>query len=1299
MALRIRRGLSSDRTSITPEEGEFLYTTDTYEVYIGDGTTPGGNPLYTLSGLGGIGLTDLSATTPLSYDNATGVFSIQIASATQSGYLSNTNWLTFNNKQDALTLTTTGISGAATLIGNTLNIPIYGAGGSGSGSVTTVSVVSANGLAGTVANATTTPAITLSTTITGLLKGNGTAISAATAGTDYQAPLSGTGLVVSSGGTISYITNNSTNWDTAYTNRITSLTTTGSSGAATLSSNTLNIPNYTAAGLGAVSTSRLISTTTPLQGGGDLSADRTLSILQATTSQSGYLSSTDWTTFNNKQAALSGTGIVKSTSGTISYLTDNSSDWNTAFGWGNHASAGYLTSSLAATTYTPLTRTLTINGVGYDLSANRSWTISTGASNLDGLSDVVIASVAYGDILQYTTSNQWENVNLSALISVGANNGLSFSGGDVILGGELDIDTTIATYNTTTSTQRSLSFTAGSTAFSSPGAGPVKVTETTANAPGRSALYVGANDNHATLVEGKGAPVTTAPTYKYERSSANLLKNATIYSKAKQGLGLYTYVDSNETYTSVSRYATPSIPAVLIEKSTGLIDSTIANGINPISNSDIFEGNQLFNLLSLRLSRSGTTSNFVNYYGVEMSFESVIGGTSNIVQLSNLRAYSTGGEYSNFSITTRISDAVVDGSTVTINDEYTGLTLSGNGILYLPGYETGFTVFRDMLSPNINPTTGGIISIDSIYGDVLKPQVKYGDNIELTIIDEAGTATSSVVANIIVGYSLKRIRITNPGSGYVTAPSVTIAAPPYGGTLPPVGYGWTTGVTATGNATLTSTGEVDFIKLSNSGTRYTTIPSVTIAAPPSGVTATAVAEFGVGEVLAVVISSPGAGYTSGKTRAIITNQTYNGDLPIALLGIGQGGKVIKSSINLDYLLNPNQSAPFGTGSTLLHNTLIAATGYTFGITAASVEVTAASTISLITNDSGNRIYRNSYSVPASNSYNTEGISSVTDIQSSLANSILEQSVYNGSGTFETGSKFSYHGYNSTLARDIEIYAANSADASGTYFSGAQIALGLTYNADYSYVAYAPKSISQGLSGFTWGTSGDGSVFVNILSTLQTTNYTATYPTELGGKHSIVASGYYEDTLTGTYVSSIEANATEEGGIFRGIQLKTTSDFSPLLGTSSISIDSLGIYIKPETLGATGSVLTVGGSSGLVTYTTLSAVATSGDYADLTGTPTIPTNLDDLADVSAASPTNGQVLSYNTSASAWQAVTFSASGLTLRTNTVANGSQTILDLKQGTNITIADDGVGGVTISSSGGSGGVGLDSVFMLMGA
>ena len=59
------------------------------------------------------------------------------------------------------------------------------ASGGGSGTVTSVSVASANGFAGTVATSTTTPVITISTSITGMLKGNGTAISAATAGTDF----------------------------------------------------------------------------------------------------------------------------------------------------------------------------------------------------------------------------------------------------------------------------------------------------------------------------------------------------------------------------------------------------------------------------------------------------------------------------------------------------------------------------------------------------------------------------------------------------------------------------------------------------------------------------------------------------------------------------------------------------------------------------------------------------------------------------------------------------------------------------------------------------------------------------------------------------------------------------------------------------------------------------------------------------------------------------------------------------------------------------------------------------------
>lgn len=74
----------------------------------------------------------------------------------------------------------------------------------GGGTVTTASVVPANGFAGTVANPTTTPAITLSTSITGVLKGNGTAISAAGAGTDYVVP--GGALGTPSSGTLTNAT-------------------------------------------------------------------------------------------------------------------------------------------------------------------------------------------------------------------------------------------------------------------------------------------------------------------------------------------------------------------------------------------------------------------------------------------------------------------------------------------------------------------------------------------------------------------------------------------------------------------------------------------------------------------------------------------------------------------------------------------------------------------------------------------------------------------------------------------------------------------------------------------------------------------------------------------------------------------------------------------------------------------------------------------------------------------------------------------------------------------------------------
>jgi len=180
------------------------------------------------------------------------------------------------------------------------------AGGAGAGTVTTVSVASANGFAGTVATASSTPAITITTSINGLLKGNGTAVSAAVAGTDYQSAQSVTGIVKSSGTTRSAAVAG-----TDYQAPIT-LTTTGSSGAATFIANTLNIPQYSGGGSASDSFA-----TIAVAGQSDIVADSstdTLYLVAGTGIELTTNSGTDTITITNSMSA----GAT-----TFAALTDN----------------------------------------------------------------------------------------------------------------------------------------------------------------------------------------------------------------------------------------------------------------------------------------------------------------------------------------------------------------------------------------------------------------------------------------------------------------------------------------------------------------------------------------------------------------------------------------------------------------------------------------------------------------------------------------------------------------------------------------------------------------------------------------------------------------------------------------------------------------------------------------------------------------------------------------------------------------------------------------------------------------
>jgi len=373
----------------------------------------------------------------------------------------------FATKQNNITLTTTGTSGAATLTGATLNIPQYSGGGTG----TVTSVASGYGLLGgpitttgtlTVDTSTVydfvrdsivaveiggdtikilkqeyTPATTdtLTWTVTSkfpiqlrqfiLLFRNGqlllndqfsiidtnkvvVAASSFKLGENYTlVTVSGIGSVSSAQSNPIYpeagialstgttwttsITNNSSNWNTAYTDRLkwdggstglvaatgrTSLggTTIGQSMFTLINPSAITFPRFnadntvdarsaanfrsdigagtvtsvTASGTAGNPISITNNTTTPV-----------IELLSATTGRNGYLTSTDWTTFNNKQAALSFTTPLVNTSNTITINQASSSvngfltstDWTTFNGKQNalsNASAsvsGILTST------------------------------------------------------------------------------------------------------------------------------------------------------------------------------------------------------------------------------------------------------------------------------------------------------------------------------------------------------------------------------------------------------------------------------------------------------------------------------------------------------------------------------------------------------------------------------------------------------------------------------------------------------------------------------------------------------------------------------------------------------------------------------------------------------------------------------------------------------------------------------------------------------------------------------------------------------------------------------------------
>jgi hypothetical protein len=158
-----------------------------------------------------------------------------------------------------------------------------------------------------------------------------------------------------------------------------------------------------------------------------------------------------------------------------------------------------------------------------------------------------------------------------------------------------------------------------------------------------------------------------------------------------------------------------------------------------------------------------------------------------------------------------------------------------------------------------------------------------------------------------------------------------------------------------------------------------------------------------------------------------------------------------------------------------------------------------------------------------------------------------------------------------------------------------------------------------------------------------------------------------DNGSGTVTISASGGGGGGGGTVTSVGLSAPSAFtvsgSPVTTSGTLTLT-----------GAGDATEYIDGAGDLQTFPVLAPVATSGDYDDLTNKPFIPVNLDDLADVNASSPTvlstifwngsewregnvplyslsdvniptptNGQVLTYNTTSGKWESVTPAAGG--------------------------------------------------------
>jgi hypothetical protein len=259
----------------------------------------------------------------------------------------------------------------------------------------------------------------------------------------------------------------------------------------------------------------------------------------------------------------------------------------------------------------------------------------------------------------------------------------------------------------------------------------------------------------------------------------------------------------------------------------------------------------------------------------------------------------------------RIDGSLAEELKSMVVDSYTQYNQGGVGIAITNnGYAQLVSVFTICCSEAITVHKGGQCSLTNSNSDFGTFGLVADGVSDLQFVGTAASATAGT-DNVTVAIttttrpyegqvvyfnelyqSVNTITVTNGGSGYVTAPTVTIAAP-----------AGPSGITATAFASILN-GSVTEITLITSGSQYTGTPNITISAPDTGVTATAEA---VTSPIYYTINSS-TPIVSGTTTLTLEENLNNTVSTGSTVYFFQVSKITASSHTFEYVGSGNDIA-------------------------------------------------------------------------------------------------------------------------------------------------------------------------------------------------------------------------------------------------------------------------------------------------------------------------------------------------------------------------------------------------------